>query len=64
MTESTISPLARTSAGVPPGSTLARVTSRPVVVRRVPVAAGTSSRIATQSGSPASPSKGRRTGGA
>jgi hypothetical protein len=63
-TPSRISPFARTSAGVPPGSTLARVTSRPSVVRSVAVAAGTSSRSATQSASPGSPSNGRVTGGA
>ena len=59
-----ISPLARTRAGEPPGSTLARVTSRPSVVRSFAVAAGTSSRSATQSASPGRPSKERITGGA
>ncbi len=63
-TPSRISPFARTRAGVPPGSTLARVTSRPSAVRRLPVAAGTSSRSATQSASPGRPSNGRVTGGA
>ena len=58
------SAFARTRAGAPPGRMLASVTSRPSVVLSAAVAAGTSSRSATQSASPGSPSNERITAGA
>jgi hypothetical protein len=63
-TPTRISPFSRTSAGTPPGSTLASVTSRPSAAVSGAVAAGTSSRSATQSGSPGRPRNGLTTCGA
>src|SRR5665811_1591634 len=60
-------PSDRCSAGHACGSTVTTRMSRDpcsAVVRAVAVAAGTTSRIATQSGSPGSPSNGRRTNSA